>query len=586
MLQILPSSISNLIAAGEVVGRPASVVKELLENAIDAGGKNISVIILDAGRTLIQVIDDGCGMTDEEAALCFERHSTSKIATAQDLERISTYGFRGEALASIAAVAEVTLKTRKQEEEIGTQVIISESGISSQEAVSTPVGSNFAIRNLFFNVPARRKFLKSDNAELRHIIAEFTRVAITRPGIAMRLTVNGKDIYSLRAVADAKHRIHDIFGREVINELVDVKTETSVVRITGYIGKPEDARKTLGNQFFFVNGRYFRSPYFHKAVCKPYDKLIPDGYTPTYFLFLETPFDKVDVNIHPAKTEVKFEDESMIFEILMACIREALGKNSFIPSIDFDTEGAVEIPSMSHKYDREGYIAPPKIDYDPLFNPFRESAFENAPKEPIIDRSKQYGILYEEQSAAVQNKILVIQKKYIVTPVKSGLLVINIRRANERILYERYLESVVEQQPITQQSLFPQTIKLSHEEYLIMIDSLSLTEKLGFDIRDFGNDSVIVYGLPDGFSADDEAVKIAVDALIASLKEDEYLSDNKPEIAANLAKSAAAGDKKALNQEEAQILVDQLFACRESSTAPDGRKCMSIITIEELEKRL
>ncbi|MDD2293720.1 MAG: DNA mismatch repair endonuclease MutL [Bacteroidales bacterium] len=586
MLQILPSSISNLIAAGEVVGRPASVVKELLENAIDAGGKNISVIILDAGRTLIQVIDDGCGMTDEEAALCFERHSTSKIATAQDLERISTYGFRGEALASIAAVAEVTLKTRKQEEEIGTQVIISESGISSQEAVSTPVGSNFAIRNLFFNVPARRKFLKSDNAELRHIIAEFTRVAITRPGIAMRLTVNGKDIYSLRAVADAKHRIHDIFGREVINELVDVKTETSVVRITGYIGKPEDARKTLGNQFFFVNGRYFRSPYFHKAVCKPYDKLIPDGYTPTYFLFLETPFDKVDVNIHPAKTEVKFEDESMIFEILMACIREALGKNSFIPSIDFDTEGAVEIPSMSHKYDREGYIAPPKIDYDPLFNPFRESAFENAPKEPIIDRSEQYGILYEEQSAAVQNKILVIQKKYIVTPVKSGLLVINIRRANERILYERYLESVVEQQPITQQSLFPQTIKLSHEEYLIMIDSLSLTEKLGFDIRDFGNDSVIVYGLPDGFSADDEAVKIAVDALIASLKEDEYLSDNKPEIAANLAKSAAAGDKKALNQEEAQILVDQLFACRESSTAPDGRKCMSIITIEELEKRL
>lgn len=586
MLQILPSSISNLIAAGEVVGRPASVVKELLENAIDAGGKNISVIILDAGRTLIQVIDDGCGMTDEEAALCFERHSTSKIATAQDLERISTYGFRGEALASIAAVAEVTLKTRKQEEEIGTRVIISESGISSQEAVSTPVGSNFAIRNLFFNVPARRKFLKSDNAELRHIIAEFTRVAITRPGIAMRLTVNGKDIYSLRAVADAKHRIHDIFGREVINELVDVKTETSVVRITGYIGKPEDARKTLGNQFFFVNGRYFRSPYFHKAVCKPYDKLIPDGYTPTYFLFLETPFDKVDVNIHPAKTEVKFEDESMIFEILMACIREALGKNSFIPSIDFDTEGAVEIPSMSHKYDREGYIAPPKLDYDPLFNPFRESAFENAPKEPIIDRSEQYGILYEEQSAAVQNKILVIQKKYIVTPVKSGLLVINIRRANERILYERYLESVVEQQPITQQSLFPQTIKLSHEEYLIMIDSLSLTEKLGFDIRDFGNDSVIVYGLPDGFSADDEAVKIAVDALIASLKEDEYLSDNKPEIAANLAKSAAAGDKKALNQEEAQILVDQLFACRESSTAPDGRKCMSIITIEELEKRL
>ena len=309
MLKVLPPNISNLIAAGEVVGRPASVVKELVENAVDAGAKSVSVTVLDAGKTLIQVIDDGCGMSPEEAVLCFERHATSKIETAEDLQRILTYGFRGEALASIAAVAEVTLKTRRPEDEVGVQVEISDTKPAQATPVAAPSGSNFAVRNLFYNVPARRKFLKSDAAELRAIIQEFLRIALIRPEVAFRLTSNGKEIHNLRPAATRKKRILDIYGMNLAKELVEVNVDTTLVRISGYIGNPEDARKSTGNQFFFVNGRYFRSPFFHKAVCKPYEKLVPDEYTPAYFLFLETEPERVDVNIHPAKTEVKFEDE-------------------------------------------------------------------------------------------------------------------------------------------------------------------------------------------------------------------------------------------------------------------------------------
>ncbi|MFA6895566.1 MAG: DNA mismatch repair endonuclease MutL, partial [Bacteroidales bacterium] len=324
MLRVLPANISNLIAAGEVVQRPASVVKELMENAVDAGAKNISVIILDAGKTLIQVIDDGCGMTIDEAKLCFERHATSKINTADDLEHIMTYGFRGEALASVAAISEVTLKTRKADSEIGTHIEITGSKIVNEKPVSIPVGSNFAVRNIFFNVPARRKFLKTDAAELRHITSEFIKVALTRENISFKLTHNGKDIYNLKSVHNQKQRILESCGKEIIKELVDVNTETSVIKVSGFVGKPEDARKTLGNQYLFINGRYFKSPYINKAICKPYENLISNGYTPSYFIFLETDPEKIDVNIHPAKTEIKFEDDSMIFEIVLASVREAL----------------------------------------------------------------------------------------------------------------------------------------------------------------------------------------------------------------------------------------------------------------------
>ena len=594
MLQVLPQNISNLIAAGEVVSRPASVVKELVENAVDAGAKSVVGSVLDAGKTLIQVIDDGCGMSPDDAVLCFERHATSKIATADDLQRIVTYGFRGEALASIAAVAEVTLRTRRPEDEIGTMVEISGTQPARQQPVAAPSGTHFAIRNLFYNVPARRKFLKSDNAELRAIIQEFLRIALIRPEVAFKLTSNGKEIHNLRPAATRKKRILDIYGMNLAKELVEVRVDTSLVRISGYVGNPEDARKSTGNQFFFVNGRYFRSPFFHKAVCKPYEKLLPDDYTPAYFLFLETEPERVDVNIHPAKTEVKFEDEGMIFEILVAAVREALGKNDFTPSIDFDMKGAPDIPVFSPR-DRDGAgYRPPRMDYSPLFNPFDTPSSQPFPAsfpeepaaEPALPPTPGYGRLFEEESAAALGSLIVLQRKYIVTPVKSGMMVIDIRRARQRIFYERYLEKMAERQPVRQQSLFPVTVQLNAEDCLTLLGQPDLIARLGFDIQDFGGNTVVVNALPEGYPTSEEEVRCCIDQLIAALRDDTSLEDQHHLMAASMAASAAACGAESLNATEAQLLVDRLFACREPKLTPDGRRTLTLITLEELEKKL
>ena len=593
MLQVLPQNISNLIAAGEVVSRPASVVKELVENAVDAGAKSVVVSVLDAGKTLIQVIDDGCGMSPADAVLCFERHATSKIATAEDLQRIVTYGFRGEALASIAAVAEVTLRTRRPEDEIGTMVEISGTQPARTQPVAAPSGTHFAIRNLFYNVPARRKFLKSDNAELRAIIQEFLRIALIRPEVAFKLTSNGKEIHNLRPASTRKKRILDIYGMNLAKELVEVNVDTSLVRISGYVGNPEDARKSTGNQFFFVNGRYFRSPFFHKAVCKPYEKLLPDDYTPAYFLFLETEPERVDVNIHPAKTEVKFEDEGMIFEILVAAVREALGKNDFTPSIDFDMKGAPDIPVFS-PHDRHGAdYRTPRIDYSPLFNPFDTPDIPDTPAAPTfpvegpsVPPTPGYGRLFEEESTAALNSLIVLQRKYIVTPVKSGMMVIDIRRARQRIFYERYLEKMAERQPVRQQSLFPVTVQLSAEDCLTLLGQPDLLASLGFDIQDFGGNTVVVNALPEGYPTSDEEVRRCIDQLIAALRDDTSLEDQHHLMAASMAASAAACGAESLNATEAQLLVDRLFACREPKLTPDGRRTLTLITLEELEKKL
>ena len=596
MLKVLPQNISNLIAAGEVVTRPASVVKELMENAVDAGAHSVSVTVLDAGKTLIRVIDDGCGMTPEEAVLCFERHATSKIDSAEDLQRIMTYGFRGEALASIAAVAEVTLRTRRPEDEVGTQVEISPAKAIRSQPVAAPSGSNFAVRNLFFNVPARRKFLKSDNAELRAVIQEFLRIALIRPEVAFKLLSNGKEIHNLKPAATRKKRILDIFGMNLAKELVEVKVDTSLIRISGYIGNPEDARKSAGNQFFFVNGRYFRSPFFHKAVCKPYEKLVPEDYTPAYFLFLETEPERVDVNIHPAKTEVKFEDEGMLFEILTAAVREALGKNDFTPSIDFDMKGAPDIPVFIPRENGGGsdgsafgdWNRPPRIDYSPLFNPFDEvpghipGTAEAAPPAPV----ENYGRLFKDESPAAQYNLLVLQRRYIVTPVKSGMMVIDIRRARERIFYERYLEKIAEQEPVRQQTLFPVTVRLSAEDYLAVLEQPDLTARLGFDIQDFGANTVIVNAVPDGYDPGEESVRRCLDELAAALRDDSSLEDQHHLLAARMAASAAASGAGSLSAAEAQLLVDKLFACREPGLTPDGRRCMTILTFEDLEKKI
>lgn len=584
MLKILPENISNLIAAGEVVTRPAAVVKELVENAIDAGAKSVSVVVVDAGRTLIQVIDDGCGMTPEEAVLCFERHATSKISEAADLERISTFGFRGEALASIAAVAEVTLKTRREEDETGTLVRMAASRMVETSSVAAPKGSNFEIRNLFYNVPARRKFLKSDNAELRHISNEFIRVALTRHEVSMRLISNGRDLYNLRSTNNLAQRVRDLFGGEMIRDLVQVGTSTSVVEVKGWIGAPEDARKTAGNQFLFVNGRYFRSPYFNRAVCLPYEKLIPEGYQPTYFIYLETSPEKVDVNIHPAKTEVKFEDEQIVFDIIKASVREALGRNAFTPSIDFDMAGAPEIPVS-----RGGYVAPPKVDYNPLFDPFEQEGRLVHPKvdeNPPVAPVEGYSGLFKEEPEQIRRDQILFRGKYIIVPAEEGLCVINVTRARERILYERYLGCVAEEQPVIQHSLFPVTVKLPPADYLLLMEDPERLFALGFDIRDFGDSSVVVYGLPDGFPGDEESVREAIDGMVAMLRENDPSDDFNSTVAAKMAKAAARLQKDSLTDAGARLLTSQLWACRYPSVTADGRKVFALITPEDLDKLL
>jgi DNA mismatch repair protein MutL len=364
-LRVLPAQIANMIAAGEVVQRPASVVKELMENAVDAGATQVSVVITDAGRTLIQVIDNGCGMSPVDAVLCFERHATSKIATAEDLEQILTYGFRGEALASIAAVAEVTLRTRRPQDETGTEVRVGAFGETKTASVAAPVGSNFAVRNLFYNTPARRKFLKSDNVEFKHILEEFTRVALTRPGISFSISHNGREIYVLKKAKSLKFRVMDLLGSHVTEDIVDVAAETSIVRISGFVGRPDSARKTVGNQYFFVNGRYFRSAYLHKAVMKAYEALIPEGTTPSYFIFLEVDPSTIDVNIHPTKTEIKFEEDSVIFQTLYACVREATARGGAGGDIDFDNPEAREMPVIGPRFGEYRPVSIPTAGVDP-----------------------------------------------------------------------------------------------------------------------------------------------------------------------------------------------------------------------------
>lgn len=581
MLKVLPPEIANLIAAGEVVGRPASVVKELVENAVDAGASTVTVSVSDSGKTLIKVTDDGCGMTREEAALCFERHATSKISEASDLEKIMTYGFRGEALASIAAVSEVTLRTRKGGQEMGTKVEASQYGVISVSDDAIAGGTVFEIRNIFYNVPARRKFLKSDAVEMRNIVQEFLRVALTRPDMALRLISGGKDIYNLRPVANVKQRIRDIYGMNLVKELVEVSVDTSVVKVSGFVGNPEQAHKRSGNQYLFVNGRYFRSPLLNKAVCKPYEKLVPDGALPVYFLYLTINPEEVDVNIHPTKTEVKFGDESMIFEIVMAGVRESLGKNDFTPSIEFDCGNVPQIPVFKQSDNFSGHA--PKMDYGPLFNPFEMPDYSEF-RQPAPSYGD--GLLFEDRHQTDERNLMVVHGKYIITPARSGMMLIHIERARQRIFYERYYEKIAEHQPIAQQTLFPQTVKLSAEDYLAITMRADTVEQLGFDVRDFGNGSVVVYGVPEGFGIDEGDVGRSIDTLVAALCDESSVDDYRHGVAVKMAESAAASGMKSLNQTEAQSLVDQLFACREPNLSPSGHRCMAIISMEDLDKLL
>ena len=601
-LKILPRNIADMIAAGEVVQRPASVVKELMENAVDAGADEITVTVTDAGRTLIQVIDNGSGMSPDDAVLCFERHATSKIATAEDLQEITTFGFRGEALASIAAVADVVLRTRREEDEVGVEVHLTGSEHVSTREVAAPKGSNFAVRNLFYNIPARRKFLKSDNVEFRHILEEFQRVALTRPGIAFTLTHNGRDIHVLKKAKSLKFRVTDLLGAPLVGEVMDIEADTSLVRIHGFVGRPEAAKKTLGNQFLFVNGRYFRSPYLHKAVMKAYEALIPEGTTPSYFIFLEVDPSSIDVNIHPTKTEIKFEEDSVIFQTLFACVREATARGGAGGDIDFDNPEARELPVIGPRFGEYRPVSIPTAGVDPNYNPFTAGdkflddrdfttpvgtpSGASAHPSYTIDKHEDYGKLFEERTMPTA-QVLVVQGKYIFSQSASGVMVVHVRRARERILYDRFLKVLSQEAHVSQSALFPVQVNVGVQGRLLFDTHQDLLKRLGFDIEAFGSDTVVVNGVPEGYSTEAGKIQTMVGDLILILADDhgalpETMTQS---MAQKFAVLGASGGEKLSSPTEAQRLLDALLSSTNPEFTSSGRRIISILPLDEIDKR-
>ena len=583
IIHVLSEVVANQIAAGEVIQRPASVVKELMENAVDAAAGHIRVLIKDAGKTSIQVIDDGTGMSETDAERCFERHATSKISRTEDLGSIHTCGFRGEALASIAAVAEITLKTRQQNSDVGIQIRLAGSKIESREPVHAPAGSGFQVRNLFYNIPARRKFLKSDQTEFRHIINEFNHVALTHPGIAFSLMHNQTEIYQLPA-SNLRQRIIGIFGKSLSHTLIPLETETTLINISGFIGLPEHARKTYGEQFFFVNNRYIRHPYFHKAVMQAYHQILAPDHIPSYFIYFTLDPARVDVNIHPSKTEVKFEDERDIWQILLAAVKRAIGKNNLSPSLDFDTEGVIDIPVLS----RDTEIRPPVIETDPSFDPFAgENSYQRKkwPGTYPDDRTEGWEQVFEPAQGVLvhSNKSMQVKNKYILLPVKSGVMLIDQRRAHERILFERMLSALNKQQPLAQQSLFPESIALNAADYQVLLEMTEVLALLGFDIRDEGNNHIAVHGFPAEMNP--SGAGETIDQMIEQYKTLQGLDDREPaeRIARAAARTSAIHYGTTLKDQEIQELIDQLFACEDPNHSPSGKPIVKILNLEELD---
>jgi DNA mismatch repair protein MutL len=611
IIQLLPDAVANQIAAGEVIQRPASVIKELVENAVDAGADEIKVVVKDAGKTLIQVIDNGIGMSETDARLAFERHATSKIKSADDLFAIRTKGFRGEALASIASIAQVTLKSRQPNSEVGTEIQLAGSVVESQEPVSCAPGSNFLVKNLFYNVPARRKFLKSNATEFKHILTEFQRVVLTHPDTDFTLIHNDQVILHL-PVTNLRQRIIHVFGKQINNSLTNIENNTSLARIKGFIGKPEFARKTAGEQYFFINQRYMRHPYFHRAVTKAFENILPTDFYPSYFIYFEANPQTIDVNIHPTKTEIKFESEQALFQIINAAVKEALGKTNVMPSIDFDTHGVVEIPVMKGGTE----IRNPEIPVDYSFNPFenKTGSTRGVPQQtPFAKKSSvpdQLEKLYEgashehEQSHAQGSEILFsdfehenkkadagmeymqLKNRFIITSVKSGLMVIEQKRAHERILFEQFLRNMAMNKAVSQRALYPEKLDLNHEDYLLINDLSDDLHAIGFEIADLGGNTISVNGLPE--SASEFPVAELIEQLLEEYKQTENSISGtlKERVAASLAQASAVHAGKQLSQQEMQSLVDELFACENPNYSPTGKKTLSIINISELEKFL
>ncbi|MGE5419164.1 MAG: DNA mismatch repair endonuclease MutL [Chloroflexota bacterium] len=594
VIKLLSDSVANQIAAGEVIQRPASVVKELMENSVDAGADEIKVVIKDSGKTLIQIIDNGTGMSETDARLAFERHATSKITSAQDLFAIKTKGFRGEALASIAAVAMVELKTRLRDEDSGIIIEINGSRVEKQEPCSCPAGSSFSVKNLFYNIPARRKFLKSDSTEIRHIINEFQKIVLAHPGLRFSLHHNESEIYNLPS-GNLRQRIIGVFGRQINQDLITVETETSLITIQGFIGKPENARRTYGEQFFFVNNRYMKHPYFHKAVVEAYQNILPSEAIPSYFIFMEADPASIDINIHPTKTEIKFEDERAIWQILMASVKEALGRFNIVPSIDFENEGLVEIPVLPG-----GRSMPeqPVIKVNSAFNPFdgeetsgqRNGYIEKFEKENPGGWQKLYSGLETKHENPVSvndtgRKFFQIKNKYIVCQVKSGLMLIDQKRAHERVLFEQFRDCLNNGHSVSQADMFPLTTQLNPADYSVLTEIEKELSTLGFRFEHPGDNRITITGRPALNESPDTLQMIEI--LIEDYKSTEGspVANAREKIASSMAGASAIPYGKMLNKDEMEQLFDSLFACQSPNYSPKGKPVITIITLEDIDKK-
>ncbi len=609
VIHLLPDHVANQIAAGEVVQRPASVIKELLENAIDAGAKNILVYVKESGKILVKVVDDGMGMSLTDARLSFERHATSKIKSAEDLFHLHTKGFRGEALASIAAIAHVELKTKREEDEVGTYIKIEGSRIISQEACVASQGTSISVKNLFYNIPARRNFLKSDTVEIRHIIDEFQRVALAHPNIAFSLSHNSSEIFQLPDT-NYRQRITNILGGKTSEKLVPVNEETEIVTISGFVGKPEFAKRTRGEQFFFVNDRFIKSPYLNHAVTAAFEGLLKDKAFPSYFLYLTVDPKSIDINIHPTKTEIQFDDEHALYAILRSSIKHSLGQFNVAPVLDFERD-----PSLDTPYDFENRpAASPQIEVDRNFNPFKNesgsgSGFKSAFKKDAGDWEglytglksdsnfidlKQIEFESEEvtgnlfgasKTVETQNSTFQLNKKYIISTLKNGMLVIDQHRAHTRILYEELLKSITLSAAVSQQLLFPLILQFNQQEVKLLQGIKDSLEQTGFVFSDIKSDSVEITGVPTTVS--ESEVEILLERLLADF-ENEVPENNFSQtdlLAKSLAKSMAVKSGNLLNSTEQQHIVNGLFACKEPSLTPFNKPVFITLQVEELEKK-
>ena len=610
VIHLLPDFVANQIAAGEVVQRPASVVKELVENAVDAGATKVQVLVTDGGRTLIQVIDNGKGMSETDARLAFERHATSKISCADDLFALTTMGFRGEALASIVAVAQVELVTRRVDDELGTSIVMSGSRLESQEPVAAPSGSNFKVKNLFFNIPARRKFLKSVQTELNNIVTEFERVALVNCDVEFSLSHNGNEMISLPP-SSFRQRIVNLFGKKINSHLIEVAVDSTLINIKGFVGAPESARKKGALQYFFVNGRYMRHPYFAKAVAEAYGEIIPQGEQVPFFLCLEVEPSRIDVNIHPTKTEIKFEDESNLWKIISAAVKEALGRFNATPSLDFDDEMMPEIPVMDFSSDAVAPVSAPKVSYNPSYNPFSRH------KPDYRDSNDNWEMLYggvdeiskpldlspfedetelfaNDSIPSVQTEISVPESdfvpmsqykgQYILVPVKSGLMWVHQRRAHIRVLFEKYRRQIGERNSASQGLLFPERVELSISEAIALESISDELVSLGFEVSSLGGGTFALNGVPVGIEGL-QPVKLLLHIVHSAM---EQTGDVKGEvcdrIASTMAKDVAIVTGQLLSQDEMAALIDDLFNTTMPSHTPDGKPVIYIMSDSEIDR--